>query len=87
MLDGAMRFARRGQPVIVTPFTLAGAMAPVTMAGAVVQSIAEALAAVALLQVVRPGVALRDRHLHLERRHEARARRPSARPSTCAPRR
>ena len=57
MLDGAMRFARRGQPVIVTPFTLAGAMAPVTMAGAVVQSIAEALAAIALLQVVRPGVA------------------------------
>ena len=55
MLDGAMRFARRGQPVIVTPFTLAGAMAPVTMAGAVVQSIAEALAAIALLQVVRPG--------------------------------
>jgi trimethylamine---corrinoid protein Co-methyltransferase len=50
-----MRFARRGQPVIVTPFTLAGAMAPATMAGAVVQSIAEALAAIALLQVVRPG--------------------------------
>lgn len=56
MLDGALRFARRGQPVVVTPFTLAGAMAPVTMAGAVVQSIAEALAAIALLQVVRPGV-------------------------------
>ena len=55
MLDGAMRFARRGQPVVVTPFTLAGAMAPVTMAGAVVQSIAEALAAIALLQVIRPG--------------------------------
>ena len=70
MLDGAMRFARRGQPVIVTPFTLAGAMAPVTMAGAVAQSIAEALAAIALLQVVRPRRALRDRHLHLERRHE-----------------
>ena len=34
MLDGAMRLARRGQPVIVTPFTLAGAMAPVTLAGA-----------------------------------------------------
>ncbi len=57
MLDGAMRFARRGQPVIVTPFTLAGAMAPVTMAGAVVLSIAEALAAIALLQVIRPGLA------------------------------
>lgn len=56
MLDGAMRFAKRGQPVIVTPFTLAGAMAPVTMAGAVVQSIAEALAAIALLQVIRPGL-------------------------------
>ncbi len=55
MLDGAMRFARRGQPVIVTPFTLAGAMAPVTLAGAVAQSVAEALAAIALLQVVRPG--------------------------------
>ncbi|HRW13694.1 trimethylamine methyltransferase family protein [Amaricoccus sp.] len=56
MLDGAMRFARRGQPVVVTPFTLAGAMAPVTMAGAVVQSVAESLAAIALLQVIRPGL-------------------------------
>ncbi len=55
MLDGAMRFARRGQPVVVTPFTLAGAMAPVTMAGAVAQSVAEALAAIVLLQVIRPG--------------------------------
>jgi trimethylamine--corrinoid protein Co-methyltransferase len=55
MLDGAMRLARRGQPVIVTPFTLAGAMAPVTMAGAVTQSVAEALAAIALLQEIRPG--------------------------------
>ena len=55
MLDGAMRFARRGQPVIVTPFTLAGAMAPVTMSGAVVQSIAEGLAAIALLQYINPG--------------------------------
>lgn len=55
MLDGAMRFARRGQPVIVTPFTLAGAMAPVTMAGAVVQSVAEGLAAIALLQYINPG--------------------------------
>jgi trimethylamine--corrinoid protein Co-methyltransferase len=55
MLDGAMRFARRGQPVVVTPFTLAGAMAPVTMAGAVVQSIAEALSAIVLLQIINPG--------------------------------
>jgi trimethylamine--corrinoid protein Co-methyltransferase len=35
MLDGWMRMARRGQALVVTPFTLAGAMAPVTMAGAV----------------------------------------------------
>jgi trimethylamine--corrinoid protein Co-methyltransferase len=41
--------------VVVTPFTLAGAMAPVTMAGAVALSIAEALAAVVLLQYIRPG--------------------------------
>jgi trimethylamine--corrinoid protein Co-methyltransferase len=46
---------RRGQAVMVTPFTLAGAMAPVTMAGAVTQSLAEALAAIALFQWVRPG--------------------------------
>ncbi len=55
MLDGAMRCARRGQPVIVTPFTLAGAMAPVTLAGATVLSVAECLAAVALLEWIRPG--------------------------------
>lgn len=55
MIDGAMRLARRGQPVTVTPFTLAGAMAPVTMAGAVAQSIAEGLAAIALLQYIKPG--------------------------------
>ena len=56
MLDGAMRLARRGQPVIVTPFTLAGAMAPVTLAGAVAQFVAEGLAAIVLLQCIRPGV-------------------------------
>jgi trimethylamine--corrinoid protein Co-methyltransferase len=33
MIDGCLRLIRRGQAVIVTPFTLAGAMAPVTMAG------------------------------------------------------
>jgi trimethylamine--corrinoid protein Co-methyltransferase len=55
MLDGAMRLARRGQPVVVTPFTLAGAMAPVTMSGAVALSIAEALSAIALLEWIAPG--------------------------------
>lgn len=55
MLDGAMRLARHGQPVIVAPFTLAGAMAPVTLAGAVAQQTAEALAAIVLLQCIRSG--------------------------------
>ncbi|WP_167648660.1 trimethylamine methyltransferase family protein [Mameliella alba] len=56
MMDGWMRMARRGQGLVVTPFTLAGAMAPVTMAGAVAQSLAEGLAAVVLAQIIKPGV-------------------------------
>ena len=55
MIDGCLRCVRRGQAVVVTPFTLAGAMAPVTMSGAVALSIAEALSAIALFQYVRPG--------------------------------
>ena len=55
MIDGCLRLVRRGQAVFVTPFTLAGAMAPVTMSGAVAQSIAEALSAIALFQWVKPG--------------------------------
>jgi trimethylamine--corrinoid protein Co-methyltransferase len=55
MIDGWMRLARRSQALVVTPFTLAGAMAPVTMSGAVAQSLAEALCAVVLAQVINPG--------------------------------
>ncbi len=55
MIDGALRMARAGQVVVVTPFTLAGAMAPVTLSGAVTLSIAEALAAIALIQYAAPG--------------------------------
>ncbi|MEM8978669.1 MAG: trimethylamine methyltransferase family protein [Pseudomonadota bacterium] len=55
MIDGCLRHARRGQAIVVTPFTLAGAMAPVTMSGAVTLSIAEALSAIALFQYVTPG--------------------------------
>ena len=58
MLDGAMRLAARKQPVVITPFTLSGAMAPVTIVGAVVQQNAEALAAIALLQFINPGTPL-----------------------------
>jgi trimethylamine--corrinoid protein Co-methyltransferase len=55
MIEGALIMARRRQPVVVTPFTLAGAMAPVTMSGAVALSLAESLSALALLQYVSPG--------------------------------
>ena len=54
MLDGAMRCARRGQAVIISPFTLSGAMAPATVAGAVVQQNAEFLAGLVLMQLVKP---------------------------------
>lgn len=55
MLGGLMTFAAAGQFVIVTPFILAGAMSPVTMAAAIAQQNAEALAGIALVQLVRSG--------------------------------
>lgn len=55
MLEGAIAMALMNQPVIYTPFTLAGAMAPITLAGALVQQNAEALAGVAFSQCVNPG--------------------------------
>ena len=55
MAQGLMDFARAGQASVVTPFTLMGAMAPVTVAGALTLSHAEALAAITLTQLTRPG--------------------------------
>jgi trimethylamine---corrinoid protein Co-methyltransferase len=55
MSDGLMAMAIAGQPVVATPFTLAGAMAPATLAGSLAQQHAEALFMVALAQLVRPG--------------------------------
>jgi trimethylamine--corrinoid protein Co-methyltransferase len=55
MADGIIDFARAGQVLIITPFTLAGAMAPVTIAGALTLAHAEALAGLVLAQLVRPG--------------------------------
>lgn len=55
MLNGIMEMSSRGQVICVTPFTLAGAMAPVTMAGAVVEQNAEALAGLAFCQLVKKG--------------------------------
>jgi trimethylamine--corrinoid protein Co-methyltransferase len=55
MSDGLIEMATWGQPVVATPFTLAGAMSPVSIAGAIAQQNAEALFLVALAQIVRPG--------------------------------
>jgi trimethylamine--corrinoid protein Co-methyltransferase len=55
MLEGVIEMARHRQPIIMTPFTLAGAMAPITIAGALVQQNAEALAGIAFAQCVEPG--------------------------------
>ena len=55
MLWGMLELSLRNQPVVVTPFTLAGAMAPVTLAGALAQQNAEALAGMAFCQLVKPG--------------------------------
>ena len=55
MAEGIFQYSSRNQVIILTPFTLAGAMAPVTIAGALVQQNAEALAGIALTQLVRAG--------------------------------
>ncbi len=55
MIEGIFELSARNQPIVITPFTLAGAMAPVTIAGALVQQNAEALAGIALTQAVRRG--------------------------------
>jgi trimethylamine--corrinoid protein Co-methyltransferase len=55
MAMGIMELARRNQVCCVTPFTLAGAMAPITLAGAIVEQNAEALAGLALNQLARKG--------------------------------
>lgn len=55
MTDGALAFAECGQAIVVTPFTLAGAMAPASLAGALVGQNAEALAVIAFLQAAYPG--------------------------------
>jgi len=56
MAEGLIAMAAHGQVNVITPFTLAGAMAPVTLAGALVLQHAEAMAGIVLTQIVRPGV-------------------------------
>ncbi|WP_343082197.1 trimethylamine methyltransferase family protein [Ostreiculturibacter nitratireducens] len=55
MAEGIIDFARAGQVTMITPFCLMGAMAPVTLAGALSLQHAEALAGITLAQLARAG--------------------------------
>lgn len=56
MLGALKVYARHHQACVVSPFILAGAMSPVTVAGTLAQLLAEAMAGIALTQLIRPGV-------------------------------
>jgi trimethylamine---corrinoid protein Co-methyltransferase len=55
MLGAARAYAEANQATLITPFILAGAMAPVTAAGVCAQTLAEALGGMTFVQLVRPG--------------------------------
>ncbi|HEY8738411.1 MAG TPA: trimethylamine methyltransferase family protein [Candidatus Dormibacteraeota bacterium] len=55
MLGALIEYASANQPVIATPFLMAGAMSPMGLAGTIAQQTAEALAGIALIQLIRPG--------------------------------
>ena len=55
MLGAARAYAEANQATLITPFILAGSMAPVTAAGVCAQTLAEALGGMAFVQLVRPG--------------------------------
>ncbi len=55
-MSGALKtYARAGQPVACTPWVLTGAMSPCTVAGTLAQVLAEAMAGLALVQLINPG--------------------------------
>lgn len=56
MLGAAKVYAESNQATVISPFILAGAMSPVTVAGTLIQLLAEAMAGMAYTQLVRPGV-------------------------------
>ncbi len=55
MLGSLKVYARNNQACMVSPFIISGAMSPVSAAGVAAQSLAEALSAMALIQLIRPG--------------------------------
>ena len=55
MLDAAHVYAAANQATVITPFMIAGASSPTTVAGLCAQSLAETLVGMAITQLVRPG--------------------------------
>jgi len=55
MLAAMFEYVRAGQPVVITPFLLMGAMSPVSIPATLAQQLAEAMAGIALAQLIRPG--------------------------------
>ncbi|MEC7371956.1 MAG: trimethylamine methyltransferase family protein, partial [Pseudomonadota bacterium] len=55
MLGALKVYARNNQAVITAPFILAGAMSPVSVAGTLAQTLAEAMSGIAFTQLIRPG--------------------------------
>jgi trimethylamine--corrinoid protein Co-methyltransferase len=56
MLETLKVYARAGQATIITPFIIAGAMAPASVAGVLAQALAEGMAGIAFTQLLNPGV-------------------------------
>jgi hypothetical protein len=80
MLGALKVYARNNQACVVSPFILAGAMSPVTVAGTLTQILAEVLAGAAFTQLVRPGAPVLSARSP-PRSRCSRVRRPSARRS------
>ncbi|MBV9802990.1 MAG: trimethylamine methyltransferase family protein [Solirubrobacterales bacterium] len=55
MLGAMLEYVKAGQAVVISPFLLMGAMSPVSLPATLVQQLAEALAGIALAQLIRPG--------------------------------
>lgn len=55
LLNGLFVFAKYNQPTIIAPAASAGATAPVTLAGLLVQSNMEILSSIVLTQLINPG--------------------------------
>ena len=72
MLAAMFEYVKANQAVVITPFLLMGAMSPVSLPATLVQQVAEALAGIALAQLIRPGAPGRVRELSVEHRHAVR---------------